>query len=215
MRLYRYFESLRNSDGLLQNLKSWVFLEWSRANDFTQNVNYPSNMLYAKMLRTMGSLYDEKYSAQAKEIEKTIIAQSYYNGFFHDHAIRGEDGKLTVIDADVTETCQYYAFFTEVATPKAFSGLWCIMLNDFGPDRAEEALWQEIYPANAFIGNYLRLCLLERYGETQKLIDNIKGYFSYMAEKTGTLWENTTPTASCNHGFASIATVWLDKYARK
>ncbi|MBQ7900644.1 MAG: hypothetical protein IJ365_01605, partial [Clostridia bacterium] len=214
MKLYGYFESLRNSDGLLENLESWVFLEWSMANEFTQNVNYPSNMMYAKMLRTMGKLYDAKYTAEAEEIENTIRAQSYYNGFFHDHAVRGEDGKLTVVDDDVTETCQYYAFFTEVATPETHPELWSIMLNDFGPDREEKGLWKEIYPANAFIGNYLRLCLLERYGETDKLVDNIEGYFYYMAEKTGTLWENITPTASCNHGFASMVAVWLEKYAK-
>ena len=29
-----------------------------------------------------------------------------------------------------------------------------------------------------------------------------------MAERTGTLWENDTPHASCNHGFASHAAVF-------
>ena len=38
-----------------------------------------------------------------------------------------------------------------------------------------------------------------------------------MAQRTGTLWENNEPTASCCHGFASVAAVWLkeiflDKY---
>ena len=213
-KLYGYFESLANSDGLLENLESWVFIEHSRANEFVQDVNYPSNMMYALMLRTMGRLYDEKYITRAEEIEKTIIEQSFYNGFFHDHSVRGEDGKLTVMDADVTETCQYYAFFTGLATPETYPELWKTLLDDFGPDRAEKGLWQEIYPANAFIGNYLRLCLLERYGEIDKLLENIEGYFYYMAETTGTLWENMTSTASCNHGFTSLVAVWLDKYAK-
>lgn len=213
-KLYEYFEGITNSDGLLENLESWVFLEWSKANEFTQNVNYPSNMMYALMLRTMGRLYDEKYITRAEDIERTVAQQCFYDGFFHDHAVRGEDGKLTVIDADVTETCQYYAFFTGLATPDTYPELWKIMLEDFGPDRAEKGLWKEIYPANAFIGNYLRLCLLERYGETDKLVDNIEGYFYNMAEQTGTLWENMTSTASCNHGFTSLVAVWLDKYAK-
>ena len=213
-KLYEYFESLANSDGLLENLESWVFLEWSKANEFTQNVNYPSNMMYALMLRNMGRLYDEKYIARAEEIERVVTQQCFYDGFFHDHAVRGEDGKLTVIDADVTETCQYYAFFTGLATPDTYPELWEILLRDFGPDRAEKGLWKEIYPANAFIGNYLRLCLLERYGEIDKMMANIEGYFYYMAEQTGTLWENMTSIASCNHGFASLVAVWLDKYAK-
>ena len=35
------------------------------------------------------------------------------------------------------------------------------------------------------------------------------GYFHYMARKTGTLWENVTDHASCNHGFASYAAVLI------
>ena len=35
------------------------------------------------------------------------------------------------------------------------------------------------------------------------IIDEIKEYFDYMAKLTGTLWENDSTGASCNHGFAS------------
>jgi alpha-L-rhamnosidase len=49
-----------------------------------------------------------------------------------------------------------------------------------------------------------------RAGEKEKLEQNIRGYFDYMALRTGTLWENDTPHASCNHGFASHVLVWLD-----
>ena len=34
-----------------------------------------------------------------------------------------------------------------------------------------------------------------------------------MAEKTGTLWEHDRPSASCNHGFTSVAAVLLLKCA--
>ncbi|MFY8053526.1 MAG: hypothetical protein ACOVP2_12965, partial [Armatimonadaceae bacterium] len=34
-------------------------------------------------------------------------------------------------------------------------------------------------------------------------------YFGYMAERTGTLWENTDSSASCNHGFASHVAVMI------
>ncbi len=78
------------------------------------------------------------------------------------------------------------------------------------PNLSEDAKWKNVYPSNAFIGNYLRLELLYRYGEYEKLTENIKGYFSKMAEFTGTLWENDTPNASCNHGFASHVIYWMD-----
>ena len=181
MKLYNYFESKRNSDGLLENLESWVFIEWSKANDFVQDVSFPSNMIYTKMLRALGTLYGGDFAKEADEIAETIRKQSYFDGFFHDHAVR-ENGKLTVKEADITETCQYYAFFTGVATPETHSELWNVLLNDFGPDREERGLWKEIYPSNAFIGNYLRLCLLEREGETRKLLDNIEGYYNKLIE---------------------------------
>lgn len=213
MKLYNYFESKRNADGLLEKLESWVFIEWSKANDFVQDVSYPSNMIYTKMLRVLGELYGGDFTAEADEITETIRKQSYFDGFFHDHAVI-ENGAYVVKPADVTETCQYYAFFTGVATLETHGELWNILLKDFGPDRQEKGLWSEIYPSNAFVGNYLRLCLLEREGEIQKLLANIEGYFYYMAERTGTLWENMQTNGSCNHGFTSLVAVWLDKYAK-
>lgn len=44
-----------------------------------------------------------------------------------------------------------------------------------------------------------------------KLEEDICGYFDYMANLTGTLWEHKDIKASCNHGFASHVLVWLDK----
>ena len=35
------------------------------------------------------------------------------------------------------------------------------------------------------------------------MLDESVSYCLYMAERTGTLWENISPTASCDHGFAS------------
>ena len=49
----------------------------------------------------------------------------------------------------------------------------------------------------------LRLELLSRYGRGQQLLDESIDYLLYMADRTGTLWENDDAGASCNHGFAS------------
>lgn len=48
------------------------------------------------------------------------------------------------------------------------------------------------------------------YGCGEQLISEIQGYFTYMADKTMTLWENDTDAASCNHGFASYVLCWLE-----
>ena len=69
----------------------------------------------------------------------------------------------------------------------------------------------DVAPSNAFIGNFLRLMLLERFGMGQRILDETKDYFAYMADRTGTLWENDTPAASCCHGFASYVAALLAK----
>ena len=212
--LVEYFEEFENSDGLLEKLDKWVFVEWSMANNFVQDVNYPSNMLYAKMLRVMGKLYDKQFIQKAEKIEKVIKKQSYFDGFFHDHAIRNEDGSLCVLEEDITETCQYYAFYMGVATKEEYPELWNTLLNDFTADRVERGLWSEIHPANAFIGYYLRLDLLSKENEKDAVLKDIEDFFYSMAEKTGTLWEHNKPKASCNHGFASHVIVWLNKFLK-
>jgi alpha-L-rhamnosidase len=67
----------------------------------------------------------------------------------------------------------------------------------------EKGLYPEIHPANSFVGNVLRTEMLSQWGLTQQLLDESVAYYLYMAQRTGTLWENITPEASCNHGFAS------------
>ena len=86
-----------------------------------------------------------------------------------------------------------------------------MLTEEFGPDRVKKGMHPDIYPANAFVGNYLRLDVLTRYGLKERCLQEIEGYFYYMAEKTGTLWENITDYASCNHGFASYAAYLIDK----
>jgi len=44
---------------------------------------------------------------------------------------------------------------------------------------------------------------LSRYGHPAAIKGEILDFYLYMAERTGTLWENVGAYASCNHGFAS------------
>ncbi len=207
--LLDYFKPFENEFGLLEKLESWVFLEWSKSNELTQDVSFASNMLYARLLSDLGRVYgDEDLIARAAALRATILDMSMTeSGFFCDNAVR-VDGKL-VLSGERTESCQYYAFFCDIATPETHPELWDILVHSFGYDRGAKGLYPEIYPANAFIGNYLRLDLLDRYGLHAELYDNIKGYFTYMADATGTLWENVGSYASCNHGFASHVIHWM------
>ena len=206
--LVKYFEFFENSDGLLENLEGWVFVEWSKANDLVQNVNFPTNMLYSAMLKALGELYGNKnWCEKAERIADTIRRLSYNGEFFTDNQVY-ENGKL-VLSNEVTETCQYYAFFFNIATPDTYPELWKKLITDFGPQRAETEKYPEIYPSNAFIGNYMRLDILLRYGLYDLCYKQVISFFTDMADTTGTLWEHMDPGASCCHGFASYAAYLL------
>ena len=204
--LIDFFKKYLNEYGLLENLESWVFLEWSISNDkdYICGVNFPSNMLYAYMLEEVGKLYsDKKLLNQAKDIKNMIIQLAFNGDFFVDNAIR-ENGILRRCENHISETCQYYALFTGLCPTAKFQD---VMKEQFGPLRGEA--YPEIGRSNMFIGNYLRffwLCEIEEY---DKVIDECLEYFKNMADRTGTLWEHDQATASCNHGFASVAAVLL------
>ena len=208
--LLDFFRPFENEYGLLEKLQSWVFVEWSKANELVQDVSFASNMLYAVMMDTIAELYnDQPLKEKAAKLRETIAGMSMTeSGFFCDNMYR-RDGEL-VLSGERTEACQYYAFFCGIATPESHPWLWNTLVNDFGPDRVQKGVYPEIWVANAFIGNYLRLDLLDRYGCHEALYDNIKGYFTYMADRTGTLWELTADHASCNHGFASHVLYWME-----
>lgn len=216
--LLAYLLPFENEYSLLEKLKGWVFVEWSKSNELTQDVNFPTNMLYARMLESVARLYDDEAAhSKAQRIKQNVNDMSFTGEFYCDNAIRSESGKL-VLSGKYTESCQYYAFFCGTATFESRPQLWETLLRDFGPGRVgvwpdfrEDAKWKNVYPSNAFIGDYLRLELIFLSGNNEKLIENIKGFFTKMARTTGTLWENETSNASCNHGFASHVIYWMDK----
>ncbi len=202
MKLLEYFKPFENEDGLLEKLESWVFVEWSPANQFVQDVNYPSNMLYAGVLSAAGRLYDRpELLEKAEKLRETIRKQSFDGTFFVDNAVR-KDGKLEVT-TNRSEVCQYFAFFFDVASFETHPELWQKLREAFGPDRKETKAFSEVHLANSFIGNMLRMELLSQRGQSQQILDESIGYLEYMADRTGTLWENVHADASCNHGFAS------------
>jgi alpha-L-rhamnosidase len=209
--LLKYFEPFRNEDGLIEKLESWVFIEWSEANRFVQDVNYPSNMLYAAVLRATGRMYDmPDLLAEGEKLRAVVHDQSFDGEFFVDNAVR-KDGKLEVTQ-NRSEVCQYFAFFFDVATPETHPELWDRLCTQFGPDRKDTKAFADVHLANSFIGNMLRFEILSRYQKGDQILPESIGYLLYMAERTGTLWENVSEAASCNHGFAShiVHTLYRD-----
>ena len=209
--LLGYFRHFENTDGLLQSLDGWIFVEWSHCNKLVQDVNYPTNMLYYRFKRALASLYgDADLERESAALRACIRKQSRTGLFFCDNAVLDANGTLQ-LSGEVTETCQYYAFYMGVASVEEDAELWQTMVEEFGPDRRENNRHPCVHFSNAFIGNYMRLDLLANAGYLEKLEENIRGYFDYMARQTGTLWENVSNNASCNHGFASHVLVWLHR----
>jgi alpha-L-rhamnosidase len=211
LKLLDYFKPFRNTNGLLEKLDGWVFIEWSKANKFTQDVNYPSNMLYAAALAAVARMYDRpKLARDAEKIRNVIRKQSFDGTFFVDNAER-KGGRLRPT-RNRSEVCQYYAFFFDVATPRTHPELWRTLCERFGPQRAQTGAYADVHATNSFIGNMLRVEVLSRYGKCRQILDESLDSLMYMAERTGTLWENTGAYASCNHGFAShiVHTLYRD-----
>lgn len=211
--LVEFFKKYENEDGLLENLESWVFIEWSKCNDteYTAGVNYPSNMLWASALEAADALYGmPELSEKAAKMRKVIREQSWNGTFFEENTIRDENGKLQKT-GHLTETCQYYAFYFDLATPETDKELFERMVTEFGPKRDAEKVWANVYPSNAIVGNYLRLEILLMNGYTDRALEECKDFFLGMANTTGTLWEHSRLNASLNHGFASMAAVYIDQ----
>ncbi len=205
--LLSWFLQYENEYGLLENMPGWNFIEWSKANDWIKDVNYPTNMLYSLMLKYISELFgDIKAGEKAERIKNTVIAQSFDGTFFHDHSLRNEKGELILCD-DISETCQYYAYFCGFTdSSKKYSKLADIVINICGPHNKDEKFKEKVAPANAFIGNYLRLIILLRMKKYAKAVSDVRGYFKEMAKITGTLWEyNDIERGSLNHGFAAFA----------
>ena len=203
-----FLKKYENSDGLLQDLPSWSFVEWSTANEWVQDVNYPTNFLYAEALRAAGGLYgDMRLLEKAERVAKSSVERSFDGEVFVDNAVL-TDGQL-VNTRNSSEACQYYAIL--------FGG---IDLDDTKYERLRHYVTsgfsdldtegRGFVPVNAFIGFYLRICVLMRIGQPKLLCQDVKRFFGGMTASTGTLWEYMEEKGSKDHGFASFAAVAVD-----
>ncbi len=213
--LLDFYRQYENSDGLLENLPSWNFVEWSVANDWVRDVNYPTNFLYAGVLDAVADIYgDETCRVHAERVRLETIRQSFNGTYFLDHAIRDESGKLNRQN-DASEACQYYAilFGNLDMNSETYAPLKTMVTDVFAPER--NGKMPMIFEINAFIGLYLRIEVLLKMGEYALLIQNIKEFFGDMEQYTGTLWEYRSFKGSYDHGFASYVLVAIREAAEK
>ena len=209
--LLNFYRQYENEDGLLERLPNWNFVEWSKANDWTEDVNYPTNFLYAQVLECIAELYgDETCRCRCEEVRQAAVAQSFNGTYFMDHALRDEHGKL-ILQNHSSEACQYYAIlFSGIdMTEEVFQPLRHLITDIFTPNRS--GIMTEIMEVNAFIGAYLRLEALLKMEEYELILKDVVGFFGNMGEYTETLWEYRQFKGSCDHGFASYALVVIEE----
>ena len=204
-KLLRFFRQYRNSDGLLENLPSWVFIEWSAANEYVQDVNYPANMTWAGVLEAFGRMYgDAEATAEAAKVRKAVFTQSFNGRFFRDHAKRWSDGSLTVMP-ECTETCQDYALFFRFGNKTTPGDWYRTVLDRLGGARPYgSGVLPEISKSAPFIGDVLRILALSELGEKEILKRDLKAFYLAQARRTGTLWETEKEIHSNCHGFAGV-----------
>ena len=205
-----YFARFENEHGLLEDLPGWNFVEWSNANKWCKGVNFPTNMLYARMLEAVYEMYGgASLPEKCEAIRQTVRELSFDGKFFRDQALRDENGALRLTE-NISETCQYYAFRYGTAKEEDYPALVDTMINEFGPDIDN---YPSIEKSNAWMGIIFKLELLLKWGRQDLLVEQVKGYFLTMARMTGTLWEHKTVAASLVHGFPSyVAKLLLDVF---
>lgn len=204
-----FLEQYENSNGLLENVPGWNFVEWSSANSWVQDVNYPTNFLYAETLRAAGSLYDRAdWIEKAERVAAMTRALSFDGEVFIDNAVLDGEGVLRNTK-NSSEAGQYYALlFGDVDLKDAkYSKLKKHIFCNFEDFDTEG---RGFVPVNAFIGFYLKILALMKLGERELLCNSIKTFFGGMVETTGTLWEYAQRKGSHDHGFAAFAAIAID-----
>jgi len=213
MGIVEFLSRYENSDGLLQDLPGWNFVEWSTANEWVQDVNYPTNFLYAEVLRSAYALYgDEALLKKAAAVAKRTEELSFDGEVFIDNAVL-TDGK-PVNTKNSSEAGQYYAilFGDFDLNDEKYAKLRSHIMTGFSEF---DSTGRGFVPVNAFIGLYVRICALMKLGYHDVLKNDIKSFFGGMVEATGTLWEYKQHKGSYDHGFASFAAVAIELVDKK
>lgn len=213
--ILNYFVDFENEFGVLEDLKGWIFVEWSAANnsDHINGINVPSNACYYASLLAAAKVYGIKgLKEKAEKVKDYLLKNAYVDGFFVDNLIRNEKGDIIPTE-NYTETCQYYMFFFKCADKHTHKELFDKMLNEYGKSDSSASggnpVKKQLTPSNMIYGVYMRLELLMREQKRVELLNECVRYFYDMTQRTGTLWENNTASASCDHGFASYVSRFI------
>ncbi len=213
-------QELIGASGLLENLP-FVFIDWSLSNnpEYHQPISTAANALYAYMLIRLGEAYHvEAWAEQGRQMQtvmKNVLVSLDPFAIMPDPGIADsmtyENGQLHK-RGFYSESCQYTAMWAGLYAPDEIPAITEEIVHRMGPDPTC-APRPYIGRAGLFIGLCIRLDMLARLGEYEKLFSDIKAiYGPQLREGPGTLWENEIiDTSSRCHGFTAHTGVHLTR----
>ena len=198
-----YFEPFENEDGLLEKLEGWVFVEWSAANKFVQDVNYPSNMLYAAALAAAGRMYDNAdLLRQGREDPRRdpppVVRRQVLRRQCRAQGRQARGDAQPQRGLPVLRLLLRRRHARRRTPSSGRRSATSSARTARRPRPTPKSTWPTRSSATCSAWN-----CFPATGHGQQILDESVAYLLYMAERTGTLWENVGAYASCNHGFAS------------
>lgn len=196
--------------GLLTNMPH-VFVDWSKSNHYTQPISVSANSLYSYMLLRLGKLYGCSEFVELGLSIRSILRETVKDEKYIPDTLEYVDGKLRC-KGNYSEANQYTVLWSELFDKDEIKELAFKVVHAMGP--------YPTYPkdpyvdeAGLFIGLCIRLDLLSKWKEYDKMLEDMKAiFYPQLKEGPGTLWENRTiDTSSRCHGFASHVGVHLTR----
>ena len=209
--LKEFYDGYTNKEGLLENIKGWLFIDWSVSNnvEYLNPVSLGINAIYSYCLRLIGEMYGDKSASEAADrIVRTVRSFKNENGLYPDCLTRDENGVLKP-ENKYTSACQYYCrYFLDEVRADEYDEIEQL-IEGYGPCKQRDV---NIYAGEAdiFIGLMVRFDLLRKIGRFNEMQREIRALFGKMTDtEPGTLWESVTGASSRCHGFASNAGAML------
>jgi alpha-L-rhamnosidase len=197
-----YFDRFRNTDGLLENVPHWLFVDWTgvetAGESASVNALYHGALLAAAALSREGGFPDQgsSYDNVADRVRSGMHAHLWNPAInlFHDSRIRGK------LSARISEHANCWAIIFGVA-------------NDDMVQRIVESVFSKqlttVRAATPYFSFYV-LCALGKAGRHHEALDYIRNRWKRMLDWGATTWwETWEPKASLCHGWSSGPSYFL------
>lgn len=206
--LIKSFMTWQNSDGLLENVDGWAFIDWTDMR--TDGISVALNAIYARTLDEVALLENSigensranYYDEMAKKVRGSLNKFCNKDGFYPDVLLPVTDGHYEN-SLEKCEATQYFVLWADVPSPERQKMMWNILNEKFQPTPGNEQPVMGL-PRGGLYSFFERLQVACRQEDYSALIRDIKTMFQHMAENSpGTLWEHPQRQWCLSQGFSS------------